>query len=372
MKRLILVFVLVLAACRANETPPALYTVEDALTAIATTPERLTPSRQETTVAPTRTLVVPTVEITASPTHTPISPTPTFTPFTITPTYETYTIDFLRNRTYGGGNIEITEVVEENDALTRYFIRYPSDGLNIHGFANVPRGDGPFPVIVAIHGFVNPETYETLDYTTSALDAITQKGYIVIHPDLRNYPPSDNGDNLFRVGMAVDVLNLIALVKATSGSSELFATAAPDSIGLWGHSMGGSIALRVLTVSVDVNAAIIFASLSGDELKNAGLLSNVSSDPALQTELNTSPAISERISPMYYYKYITAPVQLHHGAVDQTVPITWAEETCNALTAAGVQTECIYYPTEDHTFRTRVADQVNHAMFSFYEAHLPR
>jgi dipeptidyl aminopeptidase/acylaminoacyl peptidase len=110
--------------------------------------------------------------------------------------------------------------------------------------------------------------------------------------------------------------------------------------------------------------------MSGDELKNAGLLSNVSSDPALQTELATTPAIFERISPMYYYRYITAPVQLHHGAVDQTVPITWAEETCNALTAAGVQTECIYYPTEDHTFRSRVADQVNHAMFGFFEMRL--
>jgi dienelactone hydrolase len=134
----------------------------------------------------------------------------------------------------------------------RSLLSISSDGLSIHGFANVPKGEGPFPVIVALHGYVNPATYDPLDYTTSVLDVIAQAGYIVIHPDLRNYPPSDNGDNLFRVGMAVDVLNLIALVKATSGPSELFATAAPDSIGLWGHSMGGSLALRVLTVSSDV------------------------------------------------------------------------------------------------------------------------
>ena len=348
MKRLILLLVLVLAACQASETSPVLYTVEDALTAIALTNESSTPL--------TSTVV-------------PIPPSATSP---VSSDYEWYTIEFLRSRTYGSGNIEVTEIVEETDAFTRYFIRYPSDGLNIHGFANVPKGDGPFPVIVAIHGFVDPATYETLDYTTAALDIITQRGYIVIHPDLRNYPPSDRGDNLFRVGMAVVVLNLIALVKATSGPSELFATAAPDSIGLWGHSMGGSIALRVLTVSVDINAATIFASLSGDELKNAGLLSRVSSDPALQTELATALAIVERISPMYYFMYITAPVQLHHGVVDQTVPIAWAEETCHAMTAAGVQTECIYYPTEDHMFRSRVADQVSDAMFSFYEAHLPR
>jgi dipeptidyl aminopeptidase/acylaminoacyl peptidase len=298
----------------------------------------------------------------SSPTQeAPPSPTPA--------PYEPYTIAFLQNRTYGGGSIEITETVEQTDSFTRYLIRYPSEGLTIHGFANVPTGQGPFPVIVAIHGFVDPAIYEMLDYTTSALDVIAQAGYIVIHPDMRGYPPSEDGDNLFRVGMSVDVLNLIALLKAKSGAPELFA-AASEEIGLWGHSLGGSIALRVLTVSPDIKAAALFASMSGDELKNAELLSRISADPALQTELETSPAILEQISPMYHYGDITAPIQLHHGAVDQTVPVAWAEETCHALTAAGVQVECIYYPTEDHTFRSRVAGQVTSAMFDFYETYL--
>jgi dipeptidyl aminopeptidase/acylaminoacyl peptidase len=276
----------------------------------------------------------------------------------------------LRGRTYGGGSIEVVEKMEETFAFTRYLIRYPSDGLNIYGFANIPKGEGPFPVIVAIHGFVDPATYQTLDYTTSPLDFIAQTGYIVIHPNLRGYPPSDNGDNLFRVGMAVDVLNLLALVKSQSGPSELFATAASDDIGLWAHSMGGGIALRVLTVSSDVKAAVLFSSLSGNEIKNSVALSQGSSDPSFQTELNTPREVFKYISPMYYYPYITSPIQLHHGSVDQTVPVAWAEETCSALKTAGVQVECIYYPTEDHTFRSRVAEQVNNAMLGFYHTHL--
>lgn len=344
MKRLILLLVLVLAACQASETSPASYTVADALTAIALTNESSTPLTST---------VVPLTPSATSP---------------VSSAYEPYTIEFLRNRTYGGGNIEITEIAEETDAFTRYFIRYPSDGLNIHGFVNIPKGEGPFAVIVAMHGYVDPVIYETLDYTTSAMDVIAQRGYIVFHPNLRGYPPSDNGDNSFRVGMAVDVLNLIALIKAEAGPSELFVTAAADRIGLWGHSMGGGIALRVLTVSSDIKAATLFASLSGDELKNAELL--LSSDPALQKELETSPAIMEYISPMYYYRNITAFVQLQHGSVDQVVPVAWAEETCSAMMAAGVQVECIYYPTEDHTFRRRVADQINSTLFGFYEAHL--
>lgn len=301
---------------------------------------------------------------------TPFVESTTSTPAATLAPYEGYTVDYLRGRTYGSGNIEVVETMEETETFTRYLIRYPSDGLNIYGFANVPRGNGPFPVIVAVHGFVDPADYETLDYTTPALDRMTQGGYIIIHPDMRGYGRSDHGDNLFRVGMTIDVLNLIALLKSESGPSQLFAGAASENIGLWGHSMGGSIALRVLTVSSDVKAAILIASMGGDEIKNTQLLLNISPDPAFQTELDISPAIVERISPMYYYQDITSAIQLHHGTADQLVPVAWAEETCKAVADAGIEIECIYYPEEDHTFRARVADQFYGAMLGFYETYL--
>lgn len=293
--------------------------------------------------------------------------------FTVSPTlapYEQYTIDFLRKRTYGGGNIKVTQVMKDDPSFTRYLIRYPSDGLNIYGFANVPKGQGPFPIIIVIHGFVKVSDYQTLDYTTDAADRITQAGYIVVHPNLRNYPPSDNGDNLFRVGMAVDILNLIALIRSGAGPVELLKSSAPNQIGLWGHSVGGEIILRVLTVSSDVKAAVLYSSISGDEIKNAQLLSSISSDPIFQTELNTSPTLLQRISPAYYYKNITTPIQLYHGTADTVVPLAWAQETCNALKDARVQTNCIFYQGEDHTFRSRVSDEFYDTMLNFFKTYL--
>jgi dipeptidyl aminopeptidase/acylaminoacyl peptidase len=170
--------------------------------------------------------------------------------------------------------------------------------------------------------------------------------------------------------MAIDVLNLISLIKSKAGPAELFSTAAPEAIGLWGHSMGGNIILRVLTVSSDVKASVLFASLSGDEIKNAEVLSSASSDPNFQTERSAPPEVVERISPMYYYSDISSPIQLHHGTADEVVPFAWAEETCNLATAAGVQIECLYYPEEGHTFRSRVSDQFSAAMFNFYKTYL--
>lgn len=349
MRRLILLLLLASLACQWNGLAPAVS---------PTAPPH----------ASTATMVSPTASSSPTP-QASLTPTVISVP-TVPGPYEQYTIDSLRSRTYGSGTIEVVEKMEETDSFTRYLIRYPSDGLTIYGFANVPKGEGPFPVIIGVHGFVEVAGYQTLDYTTPALDGVTQAGYIVIHPNLRGYPPSDNGDNLFRVGMAIDVLNLMALIKAKSGPVELFATASPDKIGLWGHSMGGDIVLRVLAVSSDAKAAVLYASMSGDELKNAKLLSNASYDPIFQSELATSPLIVERISPANYYSNIHTPIQLHHGTTDQTVPIAWAKETCDALKGAGVQVDCIYYPGEGHTFRSRVINQFSTAVLDFYKMYL--
>jgi len=198
------------------------------------------------------------------------SETPTFVP-AISPApdpYYTWSNAYLRSRSYGGGQIEFLEVMEQNLFFTRYLVRYPSDGLNIYGFANIPNDDQAHPVIIALHGYIDPALYYTLDYTTHYADALASAGYIVFHPNLRGYQPSDDGENLFRVGMAIDVLNLIALVQAQSGGTDLLKNADPNAIGLWGHSMGGGITTRVITVTDDVKAAVLYAAMTGDEQKN--------------------------------------------------------------------------------------------------------
>jgi dipeptidyl aminopeptidase/acylaminoacyl peptidase len=343
---------------RPNPIPTA-YSPEFISTVVAMTADAVASPTLRAVNTASMTLPSPTPIVTAPPTIATLAP------------YEEYTIDYLRKRTYGDGNIEVVEVMEDKDAFTRYLIRYPSDGLTIYGFINVPKGAGPFPVLIALHGYVNEAEYQTLDYTTGLADALTEAGYIVIHPNLRNYPPSDQGDDLFRVGFAVDVLNLIQLVKMQAAHPELLNTAAVDQIGLWGHSLGGNIILRVLTVSADVKAAVLYASISGDETKNAALFATITpSDPQVQTELVTSPVVIQGISPANYYRDITAPVQLYHGTDDAVVPLDWALENCNGLRDAGVNTNCIYYTDEDHTFRRRVQDDFYKTQLEFYRTYL--
>ena len=90
--------------------------------------------------------------------------------------YGDYTIDFLATRSYGGGTLTLHEVMESTTEFNRFLISYPSDGLSIYGFLNVPQGPGPFPVIIALHGYIEPELYDTLDYTTPYADALARAG----------------------------------------------------------------------------------------------------------------------------------------------------------------------------------------------------
>jgi uncharacterized protein len=304
-----------------------------------------------TSVPPPPTML-PTIPITPTQTVTPI-PTATVTPLpTISPTpdpYYPWSVDYLRSRTYGGGQIEFLEVMTQNLYFTRYLMRYPSDGLNIYGFADIPNDEEPHPVIIALHGYIDPAIYHTLDYTTHYADAIASAGYIVLHPNLRGYAPSDNGENLFRVGMAIDVLNLIALVQSQSGT-DLLRTALPDRIGMWGHSMGGGITTRVLTVTDDVRAAVLYGAMSGDEQKNYEAILGWSGQTRGLEELNVPLEALNRISPMYFFQNITAAISIHHGTADATVPLDWSVLTCDQLTSLGKSVECIYYQDMPHTF----------------------
>jgi len=275
---------------------------------------------------------------------------PTAGPTSTPDPYEPYTIAHLRKREYGGGQLEIVERVGSNSAFTRYLVRYPSDGLIIHGFMNVPHGEGPHPVIIALHGYIDPDIYDTFDYTTHYADALSSAGYLVLHPNLRGYPPSDSGDNLFRVGMAADVLNLIAIVKATAGQEGPLQTADAARIGLWGHSMGGGITTRVITVSPDVRAAVLYAAMSGDEARNYEAIGAWSNGERGGDERAVPVEQLARISPIHFLGDITAAVSIHHGLEDELVPVQWSMQTCELLKAPGRNVECHFYDGMPHTF----------------------
>ncbi len=291
-------------------------------------------------------------------------PSPTEDPYT------GLTIADLSNRIYGKGQIRFDEGDQTSTRFTRYFFDYPSDELTVHGFLNLPRGEGPFSVVLVLHGYIEPEEYETLPYTTRYADDLAAEGFLVLHPNYRNYAPSDPGPNTFRVGYAVDVLNLIALVKNQAGQPGPLENADSESIGLFGHSMGGGIALRVLTAQAPVQAAVLYGSMNADELLNFEKIYEWSEGARGLIELNTPPQDLARISPLYYLEGIQAAISIHHGEEDTLVPPEWSEDLCRRLTALGKTVECFSYPNEPHTFIGFGGIQLIERAVALFEEHL--
>ncbi len=225
-------------------------------------------------------------------------------------------------------------------------------------------------MVIVLHGYIEPSVYDTLAYTTRYADALARAGYVVLHPNLRGYPPSDSGPNAFRVGMAVDVLNLLALIRAQAGQPGPLAQADPHAIGLMGHSMGGGITWRVLTVDTDVGAAVLYGSMHADEAENRNWLRRRSGGAGLGPEGNVSEADLQRISPASYLQDIVAPVSIHHSIHDETVPYEWSEELAARMEELGKPVELFLYSDTPHTFRGE-ADQLFMArMIAFFDAHL--
>ncbi len=319
-----------------------------------------------TTLAPVAT---PTPEATATLTATA---TPTLAPrYTLSLDARALAVDSLRARRYGGGAIKVTRVLSDNGAFQRVLFEYPSDGLKITGMMNIPRGEGPFPVVILNHGYFKPSVYKPGDGTNFAADAFARRGYLTLASDYRCYGGSQCASNPLHVGYAIDVLNLIALLPTLS-----YADAA--RVGIWGHSMGGGVTARVVVVNDSLKVAAFYAAVSADDEthycwlvgckpQNAPPIfptpqkPTTNLDPDFAAGLDNAAAsardtlsrmreIFPRASPFNHLQYVNARVIIHHGEKDDIVPLQWSIDFADALNARGKPATLYTYSGEGHVF----------------------
>jgi dienelactone hydrolase len=320
------------------------------------------------TAKPPATATPPALE----PTSTPAPPAPTVTaPPSPTPhPLAGVTIAGLRARDYPGGPVQILQTLETTATHTRYHIAYPSDGLTITGIMQIPPGDGPFPVIILNHGYHDRESYWAGSGTWMAAEYLNGRGYLTIAPDYRTWGGSGWGPSLFHTGLVADVLNLL-------GSLGTLPQADPSRVGMWGHSMGGGITTKVLTIDPRVRAAVLYATNSGDDADLIGRWGRgcLPGESQLSTQCNpgeavpaelppeivaaylaaaADPTMLRQIAPIYALDSVTAPVQIHIGTADgaehNATPPEWSYKLHDALLAAGKQSELFVYEGQGHLF----------------------
>ena len=315
-------------------------------------------------------LIAKIIEPTATPTKTP-PPTPTQT---TEQAIQPYTIAGLREHDFQSGRITVGEPILETENFIRYPISYPSDGLTITGILQVPKvGQAPYPVIVMNHGFFSRYVYVSGDGTDRAAEFLNRKGYLTIASDYRTWGDSDMGESLFYSGQVIDVINLVnALPSIREADTE--------RVGMWGHSMGGGITAKVLTILDDkIKAAVLYSSVSadfadvigrwgpgcvGDVFEGEATFGCNSSDVLpldLPADLSaayfnaiTDPVMLEAVSPLYHFNQVDIPVQIHYGTEDGKTsagtPPEWSQKMYEALIEAGVDAKIYSYSGEEHSF----------------------
>ncbi|MCZ7672758.1 MAG: hypothetical protein M5U34_39400 [Chloroflexi bacterium] len=223
---------------------------------------------------------------------------------------------------------------------------------------HLPQGEGPFPVIILLHGFIFRDAYQTGDDTWLAAQNLASSGYLTLAPR-----PTQLGRLRQR---SQPVPHRAGHRRSKSHPfPTLAAEADPERLGLWGHSMGGGIATKLLTVNDQVKTAVLYAPNSADDADliarwGPGCLPHQTDvdfednqcnpgeivppgTPAnlVQAYLETAadPGRLSAFAPIYQLDYITAAVQIHSGQGDGQAlvetPPEWAQKLADGLQTAG-------------------------------------
>ncbi len=346
--------------------PPA---VPPTLTPWAT--PTILPTRPTFTPQPT---AAPTQPATAIPAALQPQPAATMTYPPLDPDYIGRSIESLTNRNYGTGAFTLIDSGVDRGSYMRYTFAYNSDnGEVVEGFLNVPKEGSRFPVALVLHGYVDPQKYRMIAYTSKYADALVEAGYMTFHPSYRNHPPNGDSDpyNTFRVDYAVDVLHLVAYIqKMSQDPTGPLRRADGDNIHVMGHSMGGGIAQRVMTVRPEAfKAVVLYGSMSGDERRNYVKIQEWAGERFWFKEAGAPQQIIEAVSPLYFIERWQAPVAIHHGSGDTVVPPEWSAELCEILTALRHPVECYDYVNYPHTFYGAAEELFIERMIRFFEAY---
>lgn len=293
-------------------------------------------------------------------------------------------IEYMRNQKYPGSDITMEETLPDGSNYSRSVVSYKSDGLKIYALLTVPQGKKPssgWPVIIFNHGYIPPEQYRTTERYIAYTDAFSRNGYIVLKSDYRGHGSSEGKPEgaYYSPAYTIDVLNAVSSVKK-------FKDADPKRIGMWGHSMGGMITLRAMVITKDIKAADIWGGVTAsyEDLTNnwhhpdlnprtftPSQREQAAGRPGRQQlitkfgDFKENPSFWQSISPIFFVKDISGPVQIQHGTADEEVPILFSQKLDEALKKAGKPVTFYTYERDDHNLSNNLNTALDRSVAFF-------
>lgn len=237
-----------------------------------------------------------------------------------------------------------------------------------------PKGDGPFPAVVCIHGggfrAGKRESYDALTIK------LAERGYVAVTVSYRLAP---------KYPFPAAIHDTKAAVRWLRAHAKQYHID-PDRIGTTGGSAGGHLA-QFLGVTGDVKE---FEGTGGhaEQSSKVKCVVNVygpsdftrsygkSVDAAevlplfLGGNVEKARALHIKASPLYWVTPNAAPTLFIHGTEDKYVHVEQAEWIHDKLKAASVETELLKLEGAGHGFKGKEIETSEKALFAFFDKHL--
>ena len=243
--------------------------------------------------------------------------------------------------------------------------------ISIPAFVYLPPGDGPFPVVIHVHG--GPESQFRPRFNSDFQMLIDQLGVAVIAPNIRG-----------SLGYGFKFITLDDGYKREASVSDIGAlldwialqpTLDKDRVAVMGASYGGYIALASAVHYSDRLRAVI------DRLGISNFVTFLENTQDYRRELRRIEygderdpemrAFLESISPLNNVDKIKIPLFIQQGSNDPVVPKSEADQMVNALRAQGQTVWYMNALNEGHGYdRKENRDLYRQATFLFLQKYL--
>ena len=223
------------------------------------------------------------------------------------------------------------------------------DGESVPAFLWEPDGEGPFPVVVMVHG--GPESQfqpAFLPSFTPLTQHLVSRGYAVAAPNVRGSTGyGKRYQHLDDVRLRLDSVRDLASLHEWLGTRS---TIDASRAVLYGRSYGGYMVLAGLAFQPERWAAgIECVGISNfvTFLENTAPWRRALREPEYGSLENDREFLVEA-SPITHVDRIRAPLFIQHGANDPRVPLEETEQIHKVLTEKGIRCDLLVHEDEGH------------------------